>query len=284
MDNNESKKNIFCVSIDGSIYSNYGFDITFSELYKKGDRLEVVHIYNPEKTDLPYEAQPKTILSKYTTICSGKFSNSDYDVIVTEKKSSDSHAIDALYSVAVKHSATAIVMGYQGYKVKDTQDHLSKGIIYMLRNISIPTFIIKECCFRNKKESGGFNWAVFIEDQDTKSYASFQKAINFIHPNKDKVIGYSILNSKEEKRHNLEQDFKSICETAKIKNFSFNIIEKTEDSIGKMMCDIVNFGNDNADFAVVGHNVAKYNQINSSPTIDMIKNAQANIFYYSSSR
>jgi len=278
--NNSDSRNIFCVSIDGSKFSDYGFDITFNELYKPGDKFIICHIFNPEKKDLPYECQAVTIHSKYQTICMGKFKSGDYDIIVKEKVNKNAHALDSLNKVATENNVSAIVLGFQGYKENKEKSELSKGIIYMIKSITIPTFIIKESCLRKNQESGGYTWVIFIEAQDSKSYDAFQQSLKFIHPNRDNVVGYSLIN-KFVNSNALEKDFNVLCNNAQIKKFSFNVLESTKDPIGKQLTDIINFGKDKADFAVVGHNVQKYNEIESSPTIDIIKNAQSNIFYYS---
>jgi hypothetical protein len=280
----ENKDNLFCISIDGSKYSDYGFELTINELKKKGDKLLVLHIFNPNKTDLPYECQSKTIYSKYQTICSNKFNTSDYEIMLQEKKSSSEHALDSLYPIANNKKATAIIMGHQGHKENSLKNELSKGIIYMIKTITIPTFIIKESCSRKSKESGGFTWMIFIEDQDSNSYSSFKESLKFIHPNKDNVIGISVVDNKKETKHDLVKDFTVLCEKAGVKKFSFDLRDRNEEKLGKQLVDIVNFGTDIADFVVVGHNVSKYTHIESSPTVDMIKFAQANVFYFSSNK
>lgn len=185
----EDKVKTFCISVDGSTFSDYAFDITFNELYKKGDKLVVAHISNPEKKDLPYECQSSTIHSKYQTICGGKFNSSDYEILVQERKKGNIHALEDLNSISLKRNVSAIVMGFQGHKANEQKKELTKGITFMIKSITIPTFIIKENSIRKKKESGGFTWVILIEDQDSKSYEAFKVALTFVHPNKDKVTG-----------------------------------------------------------------------------------------------
>ncbi len=285
MDTNLTDKvKTFCVSIDGSKYSDYGFDLTFNELYKKGDKLVISHITNPDKTELPYECQAKTIHSKYTTICSGKFQSSDYEIVIMDKNKDSVHALDTLNSISTSRNVSAMILGFQGHKENKQKNELTKGIIYMIKTITLPTFIIKETCTRKSKESGGFTWVVLIEDQDSNSYESFQVAITFMHPNKDKVVGICVVKQQGKNQQDLQNNFNDLCKKANMKNYDFKLIDKTSDTISKQLVDLVNFGEEMADFVVVGHNVKKYNQIDSSPTIELIKMAQSNIFYYSSNK
>ena len=153
----------------------------------------------------------------------------------------------------------------------------------MIKSIDLPTFIVKEPLTRSKKESGGFTWVVFIEDKDSRSYVAFQKALGFMHED-DKVIGYSIVDNKEDTKHDLVEDFKAMCYKSDIKNHEFKLLEKTTESIGKQMTDIANGEGEKtvvADFTVIGHNLKKYIDLEHSAIVDVVKGVKNNIFYYS---
>ena len=86
---NGNGNNIYCVAVDGSKSSEYAFNLVLNELYRKGDKIYVVHISNCQKAiDLPFDYQPETILSKYDTKLSGKILKSHFEVINKEREHS----------------------------------------------------------------------------------------------------------------------------------------------------------------------------------------------------
>lgn len=59
--------NKFVVAVDGSESSFTAFEMMKDGLYKDyGDGVEVVHISNPNKKDIPFHYRPKAIAARYT--------------------------------------------------------------------------------------------------------------------------------------------------------------------------------------------------------------------------
>jgi hypothetical protein len=206
----------------------------------------------------------------------GKFKREEYQILIQERNSNNTHALENINNIATNYEVSAIFMGFQGYK-NSSKDGLSKGLSYMLKSISIPTFIIKESTSRSKKERGGFSWVILIEDEDSKSFQAFKSALKFIDPEKDKIKGYSVNYSGG--NSTLEKSFNDVC-TGVIGQFSIEIIKKDNSlDLTKQLVDIINFGNDDADFVVLGHNPK--HQLDVSPSIGIIKSVKSNIFFYS---
>ena len=55
------------VAVDGSEASHFAYEIVTRGLLKETDRLTVAHVFNKEKTYLPFNMQPETIKQVYET-------------------------------------------------------------------------------------------------------------------------------------------------------------------------------------------------------------------------
>jgi len=279
----DDTKKTYCVSVDGSKFSEYGWSLTYNELYKKGDRIIICHISNPDKTidQIPYESQPKTIFLKYQTVCGGKLKEGDYEVIVEPRCKGNVHALENLKVISENKKVDCIVMGYQGHKANIKKKELSKGIVYMIKNIYKPVFVIKENSIRKNKESGGFTWLFGIVNRFSRSYQAFELALSYIDPAKDKIKGINFYRSGDgHEKKEIETEFLKRCSSLKVKNVSFSYLELNKDlTVGKQINDIINFGDDYIDFVCLGHNSSKYKNIEEAPTVEVIKFAQVNIFF-----
>lgn len=271
----------YVISVDGSDHSDWGFDMIFNEIYKKGDYLTVLHVANQKKiSDIPFKYQPDQIISKYETKLIGKLPKNDYILIRKDRENEKSHALEVVNQVARLNNADLMVLGTQGHKgVKDRKE-LSSGIIYLIKNISIPSIVVKENSQRMKKEAKGFNWLVCIENHYTRSFKAFELATTLIDKEKDIIIALN-LHIYSDNYKETEDAFEKYCSKVGITKRKFVAIEKNPKmSVGKNICDYVNFGEDYIDFVVIGHNISKYSMdVNSSPTVDIIKFAQANILF-----
>lgn len=276
------KKN-YLISVDGSDHSDWGFDMIFNEIYKKGDYLTVLHVANQKKiSDIPFKYQPDQIFSKYETKLIGKLPKNDYILIRKDRENEKAHALETVNQVARTNNADLLVLGCQGHKgVKDRKD-LSSGITYLIKNISIPSIVVKENSQRAKKEAKGFNWLVCIENHYTRSFKAFELATSLIDKEKDTITALH-LHVYGDNYKETEDAFEKYCIKIGIAKRKFVAIEKNPKmSVGKNICDYVNFGEDYIDFVVIGHNISKYTtDVNASPTVDIIKFAQANILFSS---
>ena len=277
MDIKHKKK--YCICVDGSVYSEYGFDLVFDELYEKGDNIVVTHVYNNEKlSEIPFDNQPKSIQSKYETKLIGKLVQTDFEIIIKDKGNSNEHSIEIVNGLAKNRNCTMLVMGFHGHKGEKEKKEVSKGIIYLIKQIKLPTFIIKERSQRKSKESGGFLWLVFIEKSNTRSFYAFEFALNYINKDLDKIMGINIVDGYKDTV--IELQFNSICKKVGIKNISFQYLPIQRDlKVTGMICEMVNFGKDYVDFLVLGHNPSK-TKVEESPCLEVMKNSKTNILFY----
>ena len=278
-DHTNERKN-YVISIDGSDHSDWGFDMTFNEIYKKGDFLTLLHVGNPSKiSDIPFKYQPDQIISKYETKLIGKLVKNDYIIIRKDRSDPNVHALETVNLVAKGNNADLLVLGCQGHKgVKDKKE-LSGGIVYLIKHIHIPSIVVKEFCQRSKKEAKGFNWLVCLENHYTRSFKAFELSTTLIDKEKDTIIAMHLYFTGDNYKET-EDAFEKYCLKVGILKRKFVAVEKNPKlTIGKNICDYVNFGDDFIDFVVIGHNITKYEDVNKSPTVDIIKFAQANILF-----
>ncbi len=278
---NSEKKN-YLVSVDGSDNSDWGFDMIFNEIYKKGDYITLIHVANQKKiSNIPFKNQPDQIMSKYETKLIGKLPKSDYLLIRRDRDNDKIHALEVVQTVAKTNNVDLLVLGSTGHKgVKDKKE-ISSGISYLIEHITIPSILIKENSQRSKKESKGFNWVVCIENHYTRSFKAFELATTLINKETDSIIALHLTNNLVENYKETEDAFEKYCTKVGITKRRFIPTEKKLSvSTGKNICDFVNFGDDYIDFVVIGHNYTKYvNNKGESPTVEIIKYAQANILF-----
>merc|ERR1712032_1025769 len=142
----------------------------------------------------------------------------------------------------------------------------------MVKNIDIPSLVIKEKILREKKEDKSFTWLVCLENHYTRSFKLFEFVASLIDKNKDTIIGFHSWQLEHNKE--LEDNFEQLATKLKVKNRKFLSVQKDPNtSIGKSICNIVNFGDDYIDFVSIGHNPSKYEDIEKSPTLEIIKYA-----------
>jgi hypothetical protein len=83
MESSSSQKK-YCIAVDGSDNSDWAFDLVLNELLQKGDKVVVVHISNPNKSDVPFAFQANSIVSKYEAKLIGKLLKQDYLIITQD--------------------------------------------------------------------------------------------------------------------------------------------------------------------------------------------------------
>lgn len=283
MDSSSSISKNYCIAVDGSQYADWAFDLVLDELYKKGDKVTVVHVTNSTKiSEIPFAYQPKTIISKYEAKLTGKLSSTDYRIISQERDSNASHALMQVYKQAVSNNCSLLAMGFYGHK-SSNKNELTKGLTYAIDNILLPTIVVKEN--HKRSDSGCFTWMAAIETANTLSFKAFQFAVNYIDLSKDKIIGTHIKSYNETMAKEVKEIFEKTCQEKNAQKFSFAILDKEKNlDIGTQLSNIVNYNEtESIDFAVMGHNAGKYtrdgnNQI--SPLVPFIKSAKCNILFY----
>jgi hypothetical protein len=279
MDSNNTKRR-YCISVDGSQYSDWAFDIVFEELYQSGDYVIVTHIANPDKSDyIPFEYQADTIMSKYDTKLVTKLPADKYEIIKENRDKNTDHA-QQVNKVAKQHNATILAIGFLGHKVGKAKNDFTKGVIYLSSNVKLPTLVIKENSRRADKLNKAFTWLIAIEQKSSRSFKAFQFAMNYINKSVDNVIGYhiDIYDSKEE----IQEEFNNFCQSEGIQNYKFCIENKNKSlSIGNQISNFINFSDSlYVDFLVIGHNPHKYTNVEEIPLFEIFKSVQANVLFY----
>lgn len=81
----------FVVAVDGSSAARRAFDTAAALVVpRRGDRLTVVHIGDPAKDYLPYEARPSAIETAFSTLCVSRFPSSAYRIVLHDKRAGQS--------------------------------------------------------------------------------------------------------------------------------------------------------------------------------------------------
>jgi hypothetical protein len=273
-------KHKFCISVDGSIFSDYGFDFTVNDLYKSGDEITLVHVINKKKLDdIPFNFKPEVIMSKYETQLIGKFPKSCWKIVQLDKRDEVQHALQQVYTLCQQDWNNVLVVGHSGHKSSKVSMDVTKGINFILNYMKIPTFIMRESLSRKSKPS--FTWMICMTALGSRSYKAFEFAIPFIHPD-DKVIALHVKKDNES-ADSLRENFEAICKARNFKNFKFDERKKTDcfEKIGKTIANFVNFSDEFVDILVVGKNSSKYDSIEDLPAYEIIKNSEANFLFYS---
>jgi hypothetical protein len=274
----EHKRKNYLISVDGSGYSNWGFDLIFKELFRKGDHITVLHVTNENKKDIPFKYQADQIMSQYETKLLGKLPKDDFSLVKKGRKNDSEHALEVVYEISTQGNADMIILGTQGHKGAKSTKEISKGIMFIVKFIPIPSLIVKEKTQREFKENKGFNWLVCLEDNLSRSFKVFEFVLSLIDKEKDTIIGFNLWQLEQNKE--LEDSFEKLCGKLNVKNRRFVSNQRNPNtSIGKSICDFVNFGDDYIDFISIGHNISKYPEPEYSPTIEILKYAQANILF-----
>lgn len=303
MENTQSSSRTYCIAVDGSIHSDYAFDLVLNELYQKRDKVIVVHIANQAKlSEIPFNFQPQTIISKYDAKLTGKLLRGDYQIIKEDRDKKSPHALLQVNQIALANSCSVLVLGFQGHKGK-TQEELTKGVKFIINNIKLPTIVVKEKTERKKKDTEAFTWMMSIEQPNSRSFKAFQFATDYIDPSKDRILACHVKTYTDSHAKEVQEYFEEVCKKKGIQNYGVCVMEKesanssnsSSSQIGKQLSDFVNFNSKEfVDFIIIGHNPEKYtsgfrfdnsSQSNApsytSPGEVIIKSASANILFYS---
>jgi hypothetical protein len=273
------RKNInFCISLDGSDFSEYGFDLAMNELMEKEDKINVVHIKQPNQNDLPFQAQSESIKSYADSKLCTRFTSDNYTMKFKDLEDKFSHPILQIYDTLNFLKFDNMVIGFKG-PAKKEKGVISKGIQAILTQVHIPVFIIKEYIPRNKCENNGYIWLACIDNYGSRSWRAFNSALNYIRPN-DTVLCTHFSSSKEQK-DKISVAFTKLCEKYKIENFkTFFPDYDNSKSIAYHINDYINHCDKTPNFVVLGHNPEKYYNKDpmTSPAVEVMKIAQTNIY------
>lgn len=269
--------NLYCVCVDGSKHSNYGFELVVHHFLKPEERLLLVHIFN-EKLDeqYNYENKKETVLSTFNDKLIPYESQSFF---FSEDRQSEIHVLEQVNKIGSKYRADYLVVGLFGIKgPKADKKELSKGVNYLLGNTKMPVILVQENLEKKYKENKRFNW-LFVFD---RQYSYCQKIMNTFFPlvgENDLVSGLTLL------PHfihfdDVEKDFMTETETRGFKNITYEKVQYELNSYAKELTDKVNFGSTNYDFVVFYSNNDKYRvQGEKSDSYYLVSKCKANLCF-----
>jgi nucleotide-binding universal stress UspA family protein len=139
----------FLISVDGSEASHLAYEVITSSLLNlsgRHDFLTVGHVFNKNKSYLPFNMQAESIRQTYEALITGYGSRAylmweELDPRFTTKE----HVVD----MTRRTGADILVVGMHGRKgPKADPTILGSAVQYMSINTSIPLLIIKDRTFR----------------------------------------------------------------------------------------------------------------------------------------
>ena len=138
------------------------------------DKLTVAHIFNLEKSYLPFDMQPEALKQKYESLTIGIKARVDLWWHPTDSKITTK---EQMLKLAEKAQASIVVVGMNGRKgPKEDKTVLGSAVQFLAINTVCPVLIVKdENGLRSKKHGGKFRVAV-CSDGSEKSI----KALNFM--------------------------------------------------------------------------------------------------------
>lgn len=283
MEKTKNKK--YCVCVDGSIFSEYGLDLTLDEFFDSSKDVFVgLHIKQKNQSDLPFKMKSESIYSYIESKLITSLSKDKYFIQIIEEDNSKRHPIAQVYDCCVKLEYNYLIVGFQGTSKKQ-KNEITNGIKYLITNVHLPCFIIKDFTPRKEKKNKGYIWLACIDTHNSRGWKAFHEAINFIDNEKDTILCMHFNASKNEKEL-VEKCFLQECEEHKIKNKQFIIQEyNSSRSISDQIVDYVNHCQETPDFVILGHNSSKYSNykldVMISPAVGIMSKAYTNIMFYS---
>lgn len=277
----------FCVSVDGSSFSEFAFEFSLNELLlgnkeNTNDILICTHIKTSDQNTLPFKMQAETIYSYLESKLIGSLNKDRYTIHMLDHDNKKEHPIATVYDDCLKFSYNYLIVGFQGTTKRDKKDEISKGIFYLMTKVRIPCFIIKEYIPRSKKSNESYFWLAFVDTHNGRGWKAFKSACPFISSNDTVVCTH--LSGKNSEKKLIEEEFKKMCVQYKIKNYKYDDLNVDgKKSISQQIIEIVNYSEKTPDFIIIGHNTLKYTQdtLINSPTIDIMKKAYTNIVFHS---
>lgn len=276
-----SSTNKICISVDGSNYSAMAFDIALNELYKKENEIHLINISNPKAKDLPFNMQPESIRSNFQGKLVTKLPKSKYFVQFQNKQIQDRHSLERVYEIATSLQSDVLVVGFQS-KPNKLKNEITSGIRFIIENINIPTFIIKEYIPREKTKSLGYIWLACIDTSESLAFNALTKALKYMDAEKDQIVCLHV-GSDNGIIEQIENNFAKFTKENRLKDSKVIILREIKESRADSICEYVNFTPDTPNFVILGHNKSKYlyNKYLKSPCEGIIRHAWTNIFFQS---
>lgn len=282
MDKNDSGIK-FCVSLDGSKFSEYGLDLISLELFnKENDLLNVVHVKHLNQKNLPFNQQHENISSYATSKLVGKFLKDKYYVILQEPDKNYTHPLHQIHDYCLKSNADYLVVGFHGTTEKKNKNDLTSGIMYVIKQIHIPCIIVKEFVPREKKKNKCYTWLACIDTHLSRGWKALLKSFPLMNQKDQLICLHLTINDNDKKL--VETELSKLCVEYNIKNYKMNMTPfNSKASIAQQIIDQVNYCEETPDFIILGHNSQKYdsNNISQTPCVEIIQKAYTNIVFHS---
>lgn len=273
----EESDTLFCISVDGSVHSEYAFDMIASDFLNTTSKLLVVHIFNSKMDDLyNYNNKKETIVSKYN-LKLNQFNLGNVANFILEDRVAKLHALEQVQKISTTFGSDFFISGYYGFKgPKGDNKELSKGVDYLLGYINIPCLIVKEPSLRSEKQNGGYNWLFVFDKQYANAIKCLKKFLPLIHKYKDTVYGIGLYPNYMA-YDDIEKDFKDVIDQEGIMNFEYEPVTYNK-PVSTIISDRVNFGNIRFDFVIFYNNPDKHrSNPQGSDSVQMVLRCNANI-------
>ncbi len=308
-DNNPPPTFDYCVSVDGSKHSDLAIELVLSEFYRKGDKLNVVHIKNKSYERLsPYEYEVHKVLDQYISSNGKSIAKKDYRSFCFDRSLDNKHSLKQSLLVALQENSDIFFIGFKGtYRSELTERNfpedvaclsktdkniisnnntLSSGALYLLQlnHLPLTTIIVKEASKRKNKakgrDKGGFIWCFCIKDMNS-SFELFKMVFEkYVNKKLDRVRGVHIKTASGRYDEELEKNFINHCKDNGLKKCSFYYADQNPDyadCIGLQISEMVNFGEEYIDFVICTYNNHSYYYIENHPLYDLIMNVESNL-------
>jgi len=277
---NSNNNFTYCVAVDGSEHSDMGFKKIVNENFNKGNKLYLVHVYNPMKfASMPSEMLPENLLPSYEKQLLEKLQSTEYEIIKKQKPDAQVSVLESVIDIAKEKNSDLLVVGGVGHKGIKKSKNLTKGLYFLVNNCKIPTLVMKSYTPFENKEKKGCNWLICIKDDDERSFRSFDFCRKMINKKCDTIIGLHFHNDRC-LANKVKNRFETACKENGIKNKIFIVRESDKNqSLGKNILDYLVFGQEIIEYVVVNHNIHKYKEIEKCPTVDLIKFGTHNIIF-----
>lgn len=213
--------NKFFVAVDGSESSFTAFEMMRDGLFKAGDDVEVAHISNANKQNVPFHYRPKAIAARYQGELL-KMERSEEDFVCEEIRLGLSTK-ETMMELASEREASMMVVGYHGRKgPKSDPTVLGTAVQFLGVEAAAPVAIVKVRNCRQNKPEGAFKWAVCFDGADC-SLAGFDQVFKIMDKNKDslEVITVAKADMNSEQIEKMALDY---CQNEGV-NASFNVIK-----------------------------------------------------------
>ena len=298
----------YCVSVDGSKHSDYAIELVLTAFFKKGDKLNVVHIMNTDSNRInPYDYEVHKVLDHYINTNGKSIAKRDYHTFCLPRAKDTKHSLQQTMMNALEQHSNILFVGFKGTKTSQITDsnfpkdhrnltmsnkfipniarnkELTKGILYILELpvLPLPTVIVKEVSRRENKETKGFTWCFCIKDFNS-SWVQFKNSLVFLNLEVDSIKGVHVKTESGRYDPKLEEKFIEVCKQKGVKHFSFTYLDRTPNkgySIGVELSNVINFGEEYVDFVVCHYNNHSYYYIENHPLYDIIMNVECNVVF-----